>query len=317
MILLLLPLGCGNNGGQSGTDQFEVDHVNPGNEPDDDAGSSEPEPESDPRPGPDAEGTSSDGESDAGRPEPELPVIPDVEMICDGTDHVRFSATFGRGGGPFAFYNGFLPGTYITIDGKCRYWINDASLRGLRSGVLSDSDGERFSALLHYGQYQALTQFEVSQCPDGGSSSLTDATGTLTCRCGDCGFGPAELHEPFAGADELFVDLTSRDEWAWGPTTILPVSMPVEADALDWTLPLDLDGVAYDGGLEQPFGADMGVPIPDDQLELFSVLRQTSIVGGETSQLSVVDEGGGGYVLFVRDEPPAEVLDALEADVHE
>lgn len=307
LVPFLVVLGCAQDGGQSGTDQFDVDRVNTGGH--DDAGSSftDPEPAPEPVPAPEPEPMQSETP----------PVIPEVAPICDGSAGVRFSATFGGPGGPVAFYNAFTPGRFLVIDGSCRYWLNDASLLGLRSGQLSEEEAEAFSADLHYGQYEALSFYELSQCPDGGSRSLTDGTGQLVCRCGDCSSARAELRDPFQAAEELYAELAAREEWAWGPTSVLPLVVPVEADALDWTLAFDLAEVAHEGGLEQPFSEDDGVLVPDAELEAFSELRRTSIERGNSAQLVVVDADGAGYSLFVRDEPPAPVGRALSARVHD
>jgi hypothetical protein len=299
--LLTVTLACGS-GGQSGTDQFDVGRVTPVEATD--AGVETPEPISlPPEPVP--------------PPEPIAPAqLPEIQQLCDGSDGIRFSAVFGTGGGPVAYYNAFLPGTFLAIDGTCRYWVNDSSLSGLRSGVLGVEEAQAYAVSLHYGRYAVLSDYEANQCPDSGITTLTDATGSLACRCGLCDFGsePAELREAIATAVQLSSDVGSRQEWAWGPSSFLAV-LTTESAELPWTLDLDLAEVAYDSAL-QPFANDAGVLVEDpDQLMLLSALRQGSIDGGEAWQLFVTQDGNG-YALYVRDEPPAEILDALSADKH-
>jgi hypothetical protein len=317
--LLLLTIACGS-GGQSGTDQFDVGRVRPMDAAD--AGASRGSDERDP------ETAADDSIDESPVPTPPEPLpppaatgparLPEIQPLCDGSDAIRFSAALGSsvGGGPVAFYNAFLPGKYLVIDGKCRYWVNDWSLAGLRSGVLGAEEAEAYADSLHYGQYEVISEYESAQCPDGGGMTLTDSTGSIVCRCGACSGGgePAEFREAFAAALELADDVGARQEWAWGPSSFLAVATGEEAE-LSWTLDVDLAPVAYDTA-EQSFSNDAGVLVEGvDQLTLLSALRQASINDGQSSQLFVTQDGNR-YALYVRDEPPAEVLDALTVDAH-
>jgi hypothetical protein len=308
VVALLAAIVCGCAGGQSGTDQSDVDRRQSTTR--DDAG------------------VERAGDPDAAIPSPPAPLptldtpsamLPETQPLCDGSERIRFSAGFPEGGGgPVEYFNSFGFGSFVVIDGTCRYWVNDSSVRGLRSGVLSTEEAATLSEALHYGQYAVLSAFDLPQCPDGSGPTLTDSTGQLACRCGACtDVEPAEYGESFAAALALRADLSARDEWAWGPSSILPV-VDTEGNAtLPWTLAVELSEVAYDTA-EQPFSSDSGVRIDDPgELELLATLRLESIARNDTNRLFVSDANDVDYALWVRDEPAASVLDALSARVHE
>jgi hypothetical protein len=217
-----------------------------------------------------------------------------------------------------AYYNAFLSENFVVVDGACRSWLNSPDIGGLRSGVLSTEEAAILSQTLHYGQYEALSNYESVQCPDGGAWTLVDDTHDLVCRCGICGSGsePEEFREAFAAAAQLELDLSQKGEWAWGPTRVLPIVSSDNSFYLPWTLEVALADVAFDTA-EQSFAPDEGVLIDDpEQLALLWVLRQQNIDRGAGMQMFVRDDEGNGFALFVRDQPPRAVMDALSVDIH-
>jgi hypothetical protein len=258
-----------------------------------------------------------------GSSQAETDEVPPVQPICDGSSDLRvvFASIdgFGDRGGRFTDRYG---GSYLVVDGTCRYWAGSGTLRGLSSGVLESDTASTLSEELHFGRYSTVAGYrDEQQCPDAGPAFLRDTTGTITSSF--CGIeqAPRVVREALRRGAELARELADTGQAAWTKTSLLALrdpevypEVPSMRQASAWTSTLDLDARAmtsreFSRGLEP----DAGVVVQDDaNQELLGRLRRAELSKNPyASDLLVRDAQDRYFQLLVRDEPPDAVAAAL------
>jgi hypothetical protein len=251
--------------------------------------------------------------------------LPEVQPnICDGSDDVRFVASNGIG--PFALSDTFaaeLAGSFVSIDGQCNFWLYDATLEGLRTGVLDTDFANQLSSELQFGRYADL-EYRRRVCRDSSGGRLWDGTGVINSTCGAS--GTTGLAGIVKRVDRLRGELATRSERAWRATHILPLSDPPQSrarPALEWTSTLDLSALAHDYLDYTNVPSVVGTRIEDTStLALLAALRDATLDAMASASASaasdfafpglyVADARSREFRILLRDEPPEAVADAV------
>jgi hypothetical protein len=250
----------------------------------------------------------------------------ETPALCDGSDEVRWSHAQGFGGRnyepPFLAEYGAL---HITIDGRCEFSLYDASLRGLRRGVINPGFAQKLERELHFGEYASFARVEPSICLDSAGAWMADITGSVQTDCGWTGPDiPQALLDAVARIGSLPRELDAIAERVWRPVQIQIVSVPQpELTVLprqpiyDWNAPLDLAAraLSYADYADSDLPAE-GIPVEDEAtLARLDELRSIDIEAEAARYacacvergLFVRDAEGRIFQLLVRDEPSEAV----------
>jgi hypothetical protein len=198
----------------------------------------------------------------------------------------------------------------ITIDGRCEFSLYDATLRGLRRGIINRGFAQKLEHELHFGEYVSLGQFEGSPCLDSAGVWVADITGSVQTSCGwTRPENPRALRDIGRRLEKLPRDLDAIAEHVWRPVQIQILSMPQpefrvlpSQPIYDWNAPLDLaaNALSYADCADTDLPAT-GIPVEDDAtLAQLDELRARDIAADD----AVLDTGGSRLVergLFVRD----------------
>jgi hypothetical protein len=235
----------------------------------------------------------------------------ETPALCDGSDEVRWAHAQGFDGGnyapPFLAEYGAL---HITIDGRCEFSLYDATLRGLRRGVINRGFAQKLERELHFGEYASFSRVEAPVCFDGTGVWMADITGSVQTNCGWTGpETPRALRDTGRRLESLPRDLDAIAEHVWRPVQIQVVSIPQPELTLppsqpiyDWNAPLDLAARALDYAdyADYELPAE-GIPVDDDAtLAHLDELRSIDVAADD----AVLDTGGYRLVergLWVRD----------------
>jgi hypothetical protein len=251
----------------------------------------------------------------------------ETPALCDGSDEVRWAYAQGLGGRsyepPFLAKYGAL---HITIDGRCEFSLYDASLRGLRRGVINRGFAQKLERELHFGEYASFARVEASICLDSAGASMADITGSVQTDCGWTGPDiPQALLDTVRRIESLPRELDAIAERVWRPVQIQIVSVPQpELTVLprqpiyDWNAPLDLAARAlnYADYADSDLPAE-GIPVEDDATlarldELRAIDIEAEAARGFACAcvergLFVRDAEGRIFQVLVRDEPSEAV----------
>jgi len=250
------------------------------------------------------------------------------QTLCDGSDEVRWAYAQGFGGRnytpPFLAEYG---AQHITIDGRCEFSLYDATLRGLRRGVIDPGFAQKLERELHFGEYASFARVEASICLDSAGAWMSDITGSVQTDCGWTGPDiPQALLDTARRIESLPRELDAIAERVWRPVQILPLSEPnvlPRQPVYDWNAPFDLaaqavSSIAYSNGeLSAP-----GTPVEDDAtLARLDELRAIDIEAEAARYacacvepgLFVRDAEGRIFQVLVRDEPSEAVREGWAA----
>jgi hypothetical protein len=246
----------------------------------------------------------------------------ETPALCDGSDEVRWAYAVGLGGRnyepPFLAEYGAL---HITIDGQCEFSLYDASLRGLRRGVINRGFAQKLERELHFGEYASFARVEASVCLDSAGAAIADITGSVQTDCGWKGSDiPEALLDTMRRVQSLPRELDAIAERVWRPVQILPLSEPnvlPRQPVYDWNAPFDLAARAVSWVDYSNFELSApGIPVEDDAtLARLDELRATDIEA-EADRfacacvergLFVRDTEGRIFQVLVRDEVPARL----------
>lgn len=253
--------------------------------------------------------------------------------LCDGSDEVRWAHGQSFGGRvyepPFMAEYGSVQ---IAINGRCEFSLYDASLRGLRRGVISRGLAQNLERELHFGEYASFARVEAPICLDGTTAWMADITGSVRTNCGWTGSEtPQPLRDTGRRLETLPRDLDVIAERVWRPVQIQILSVPQpELNVLprqpiyDWNAPLDLAARALD--YADYAGSDLpteGIPVEDDATlarldELRAIEIEAEAERGFACAcvergLFVRDAEGRVFQVLVRDEPSEAVRQAWAA----
>jgi hypothetical protein len=250
--------------------------------------------------------------------------------LCDGGDDVRFA--YGQGldaRQPILAFGAAEGAAYIAIDGRCRFWLYDMTLQGLRSGVLDPEYANGPLAKgLQLGLYTSLAKFPHTACPDSGGEWAWDTTGSISRSCAVAG-EDGKSAEAFTRAAELLTELAPLSNPAWDHVHLLPLrdaERPAAIPSTEWTAALDLathsaSWVDYTNGAVATAGI-----LVEDAVTL-GVLRELRIASSERMAradrreineswypgLFLLDPRAGELQVLLRDEPPPAVLQILRS----
>jgi hypothetical protein len=247
----------------------------------------------------------------------------ETPALCDGSDEVRWAYSQGLGGRnyepPFLAEYGAL---HITIDGRCEFSLYDATLRGLRRGVINRGFAQELERDLHFGEYASFAGVEASVCLDSAGAGIADITGSVQTDCGWTGSDiPEALLDTMKRVRSLPRELDAIAERVWRPVQILPLSEPnvlPRQPVYDWNAPFDLAARAVSWVDYSNFELSApGIPVEDDAtLARLDELRATDIEAEADRGfacacvergLFVRDTEGRIFQVLVRDEVPARL----------
>jgi hypothetical protein len=252
--------------------------------------------------------------------------LPPVQPLCDGSDDIRLVFTSFRGFASFGSqFSGKYGDRYLVVDGRCNYWLGSDGLRGLRTGTLDAHATTALAEDLHFGRYFTAADYrDPGGCTDAGLGVLDDGTATLRTACFPHD-APRVYREAFSGVYQLYAELRASGTSARNRTTLLAVRDPGELDPdlpgtprtpLNWTAALDLEPRSVTQiELFRGVDSDAGVLVEDaDTLAVLANLR-ANVRNPDPAVIDMLvrDARGRVYQLFVRDEPPDRVRNALEA----
>jgi hypothetical protein len=248
--------------------------------------------------------------------------------LCDGGDDVRFA--YGQGLGarqPILAFGAAEGAAYIAIDGRCRFWLYDTTLQGLRGGVLDPEYANgALAKQLHLGLYTNFANIPQTVCLDSGGEWAWDTTGSISRSCAVPDEGGSSA-EAFTRAAGLFTELAALARPVWDHVRLLPLrdaERPVAIPSTDWTAALDLathsvSWADYTNGAVSTEGI-----LVEDAVTL-GVLRELRIASSERMAranqseineswypgLFLLDPRAGELQVLLRDEPPPAVLQML------
>lgn len=242
--------------------------------------------------------------------------------ICDGSQDLRLAWFLSSSGGvvrtPFQFELGF---SYLYVRGDCEYWVlsSDAGIVS-HHGVLDEDQAAALEELVHYGEWEDLTQlWPEPGTDDAGLMVVDDGQGEYQIGClGECPVAPEPVRQMQAAYRGELERLWDEGEPYTGPMRVLTAKipegdMPDEMFVVPWTVDLDLASVAVDF-------VDMGEPgmsvrIADqatlEQLRAFRDQHADALE--QFTDFFVEVEPGVVYELYVRDSVPFEGNDGLLA----
>jgi hypothetical protein len=252
--------------------------------------------------------------------------------LCDGSDEVRWAHAEGFGTRDYApAFLAEYSARHITIDGRCEFSLYDATLRGLRRGVINRGFAQKLERELHFGEYASFARAEVPICLDGTGTWMADITGSVQTNCGWTGpETPQALRDTGRRLESLPRDLDAIAERVWRPVQIQVVSVPVPVrptqPIYDWNAPLDLAPLALDYAdyADAELPAE-GISVEDaatlahlDELRSIDVAADDAVL--DTGGYRLVERGlfvrdteGLVFQLLVRDEPSEAVREAWDA----
>jgi hypothetical protein len=259
----------------------------------------------------------------------------ETPALCDGSDEVRWAHAEGFGGRnyapPFLAEYGAL---HITIDGRCEFSLYDATLRGLRRGVINRGLAQKLERELHYGEYASFARVEVPVCLDGSDAWVADINGSVHIGCVLGGPGITQaLLDTVRRLESLPRDLDAIAERVWRPVqiqivSVLPpdLSVPPSQPIYDWNAPLDLaaNALSYADYADTDLPAT-GIHVEDDTtLAHLDELRSIDVAADDavldTGGYRLVERGlwvrdaeGRVFQVLVRDEPSEAVRQAWAA----
>jgi hypothetical protein len=242
---------------------------------------------------------------------------------------VRFA--YGRGLGarePLLAFGAANGTEYVAIDGRCRFWVYDMTLQGLRTGVLDPQYANgRLANELHLGLYSDLADLPVDVCLDGRGQWAWDTTASIGTSC-DVTVERGTFAETLTRAARLHAELAQRSTPAWDHVYLLPLSgaeRPPAIPTTEWTAKLDLGRYAvswadYTNGL----AVDAGLLVEDEPT--LAVLRELRIAGDHLIRsnprelneywypgLFLSDPRVGELQVLLRDELPSLVSQLLRS----
>ena len=264
----------------------------------------------------------------AGSGAPEL-----VEPLCNGTDQIRLGLLSSPGSFSVASYAFKYPfgGGLAVVDGRCRYFVDGPRLGGIRSGVLDEptaralADEVGFHRLAEW-QKQIESKSQSGGCFDGGSSIIRGPSASVSCMCSSCGAdAPDGLQQAMEARQRWWTRLYDQGSPLSGPLRVAterenfvtsgtvdwmilawPMSWPA-SQALATTVPITMSSGAL------TFSADAGLLIEDAaDAATLRALRDRARVIPAVSDINVMD-GDAGFRVYVRDELPDDVSEAIRA----
>jgi hypothetical protein len=207
------------------------------------------------------------------------------------------------------------------VDGHCHYYVENGSMNGMREGVLSASQADQLAHEVGITRLTGSTTPPDFVCFDGGSTLIATRAAAMRCECGGC-FGPqaasktAAIKSAHAWIDRLAMQGTPISGSVWA-MAIQDNFAGASQEPLAWPLARPMGSI---DGLVQPSlptASSQGARF-DDAAEAMALreLRQQAAAIANASFVAIQD-GAMKYDLYVRDELPADVDQALttfEAD---
>lgn len=233
--------------------------------------------------------------------------------ICDGSDDVRFVYLHDASGSiaeqNFVAAHGWR---MLTIDGKCNFWTTNG-YGTLYEGTFEPEALEDLRQS-HYGKFATYPKEELD-CADSSQRVLWDPYGSTVCWCECDSDSQPERKAAFEFAQALFDTALPATTASEGDLQMLVLNQAWDPayPLVEWPLTFDPRQVA-----EQPeavlWTKDSGTLVvagPDAELlraattsnpSYFRYVDATADAGTEVELL-----------VYLRDEPPAKVLTALDA----
>jgi hypothetical protein len=240
--------------------------------------------------------------------------------ICDGSQDLRLAWFMYNAGGlvrtPFQFEVGF---SYLYVRGDCEYWV-------LRTGIVShhgvlDAEQEaELAELVHYGDWEGLTQLWPH--PDAWDVPLMvvdDGHSEHQIGClGECPVAPEPVREMQAAYRDELERMWEKGDPSTEPMRLLAARIP-EGDSPDemfivpWTVELDLASVAVDWLDMEEIGMSASIDDPVVLAQLREFRDEHAERLEQFTDFYVEVEPGVIYELYVRDSVPFEGEDGLIA----
>lgn len=253
-----------------------------------------------------------------------------VEPLCDGTDRIRLGllsslGSFSVASDAFKYPFG---GGFAFVDGHCRYFIDGPALGGIRTGVLDEpaarvlTDEVGFHRLADW-QEEIDGKPQYVGCLDGGSSVIRGPSASVYCICSCGDDAPDGLAQAMEARQRWLTRLYDQGSPLNGPVRVATESMNfVTSGTVDWmilawpmswpasqALATTVPSTMSAGVLE--FSADSGLLIEDAaDVATLRALRDRARVIPAVSDINVMD-GDAGFRVYVRDELPKDVLEAI------
>jgi len=285
-------------------------------------------PRATPDAGPDAPPAPEPSDPFAHDPNPiQLPLAVDPSRhLCDGRDGLQVAAVNWVGG--------FRPASgsilyaqhghgYFLLDGHCNYWVTgpDGNAHSGRNGTIGPELRDRMERDLHYQSWPALAGAHCRAVADGGVTTVSDVSATLSCSGGPYADVPSEFLEAFQLLGAFGDDLRATGAEETGPlrmyvVRIDPITRPPDDDLINppvpWPLASDpaslaLDQAAVEQGEPPP---SLLVDVPADIAALRSLDASYHAEHRDArDQIPVRGPDGVLYDVFIRDVLPFDDAD--------
>lgn len=241
-------------------------------------------------------------------------IDPVLGELCDGSTDLRLGYSADGGFVDVTFYFTNPHGHwFVFVDGQCNYYVSMGYLEGVQTGALDAQQAEELAANVGWDSFDELTVEDIETCSDAGASSIWAPDGRrMSCTCG-CDEGPVSMRkmDALSYMTELMSNLAMQGQSVSGPVSALAAEASPTGSELAWPL----DGpIASFPNLVHDLD-DLG---PNPQYASFedvadaSALRLLREQQQPGTPLSVTD-GQATYQLWVRDEIPAAVSEAIES----
>jgi hypothetical protein len=239
---------------------------------------------------------------------------PALGELCDGSTDLRLGYSADGGFVDVTFYFTNPHGHwFLFIDGQCNYYVSMGYLEGIATGMLDAQQAEEIATNIGWDSIDELTVEDVETCPDAGANSIWAPDGRrVSCTCG-CDEGPVSMRkmDALSYMTDLMSDLSMQGQSVTGPVSALAAEAEPIGGELTW--PLDMP-IASIPSLVHNLN-DLG---PDPTYALFAdaddaaALRALRAQQQPGTPLAIAD-GEGTYQLWVRDELPEGVSEAIES----
>jgi hypothetical protein len=244
----------------------------------------------------------------------EMPIDPVMAELCDGSTDLRLGYSADGGFVDVSFYFTNPHGHwFLFIDGQCNYYVSMGYLEGVATGVLDAQQAEALALDVGWSSIDDLTVEDIQTCPDAGSVSIwAPESRRVSCMCG-CDEGPVSARKMSAldAMRDLANELSMQGQSVTGAVSALASEASPTFDDLAWPLSsaiADIPNLVHD---LDDLGSSPEYALFEDAMDAMA-LRMLRAQQQPGTPLSVTD-GQSTYQLWVRDELPDGVSEAIES----
>jgi hypothetical protein len=239
-----------------------------------------------------------------------------ADVLCNGSDQIQL--LLQSHGGLLWQYNS-THAIFAMVDGHCHYYVENGYMNGIRQGVLSASQADQLAHEVNITRLKGWTEPPLFQCSDGGSQLIATPAAAISCECGECsGAQAASKKAAITSADTWLARLAMQGSPVSGAVWAMAIQdnfAGFSQQPVAWPLARPMGSIDGFVKLAIPTDSSQGARFDDagEAMTLRELRGQVATIAGFVA----IQDGDMKYDLYVRDELPADVdqaLTAFEAD---